>query len=133
MAKVQRFEELEAWQTARAAVELVYEASSNGKFSRDFALRDQIRRAAVSMMSNIAEGFSRRSNREFAQFLFMAKASAAEAQSQMYVALDQGYLNQDKFRLLYDQTDRFARQISVLITYLLGRQGPKSQQTSPTQ
>ena len=133
MAKVRRFEELEAWQAARAVVQLIYEASSNGEFSRDFALRDQIRRAAVSMMSNIAERFSRRSNREFVQFLFMAKASAAEAQSQMYVALDQGYLNQDKFRLLYDQTDRCARQTSVLITYLLGRQRSKSHQTSPTQ
>ncbi len=133
MAKVRRFEELEAWQAARAAVQLIYEASSNGEFSRDFALRDQIRRAAVSMMSNIAEGFSRRSNREFAQFLFMAKASAAEAQSQMYVALDQGYLNEDRFRLLYDQADRCARQISALITYLLRRQRSKSHQTSPTQ
>ncbi len=133
MAKVQRFEDLEAWQAARAAVQLIYQASSNGEFSRDFALRDQIRRATVSMMANIAEGISRRSNREFVQFLFMAKASGAEAQSHMYVALDQGYLSQEDFRLLYDQTDRCARQISSLITYLLGRQRSKSHQTSPTQ
>ena len=133
MAKVRRFEELEAWQAARAAVQLIYQASSNGEFSRDFALRDQIRRATVSMMANIAEGISRRSNREFVQFLFMAKASGAEAQSHMYVALDQGYLSQEDFRLLYDQADRCARQTSVLITYLLGRQRSKSQQTSPTQ
>lgn len=120
MAKVRRFEELEAWQAARAAVQLIYQASSNGEFSRDFALRDQIRGAAISMMSNIAEGFSRRSNREFVQFLFVAKASAAEAQSDMYIALDQGYLRHEEFQLIYDKTDRCARQISALITYLLG-------------
>ncbi|MFQ5961656.1 MAG: four helix bundle protein [Candidatus Methylomirabilales bacterium] len=132
MAKIQRFEELESWQTARAVVQLVYKASSNGDFSRDFALRDQIRRAAVSIMANIAEGISRRSNREFVQFLFMAKASASEAQSHMYVALDQGYLNQEEFRLVYAETDRCARQISALITYLLGRQQSETQLTRKT-
>lgn len=128
MAKIRRFEELEAWQAARAIVQGIYEVSSDDQFFRDFALRDQIRRAAVSMMANIAEGVSRRSNREFVQFLFMAKASAAEVQSHMYVALDQSYLSQEQFRLLYDQTDRCARQVSALITYLLGRQRSKVQQ-----
>ena len=132
MAKIRRFEELEAWQAARAATQLIYRASSKGEFSRDFALRDQIRRAAVSMMSNVAEGFSRRSNREFIQFLFMAKASAAEAQSQMYVAMDQGYLGHEEFRLLYDQTDLCAGQVSALITYLLGKQRSKFHQALAT-
>ena len=71
MAKVERFEELEVWQTARGVVNAVYQASSASAFSRDFALRDQIRRAAISVPSNIAEGFSRRSNKEFIQFLFI--------------------------------------------------------------
>ena len=119
MASIKRFEELESWKGARALVQEIYRVSSNGRFSRDLALREQIRRAVVSMMANIAEGFSRRSNREFAQYLFMAKASAAEAQSHMYVALDQGYLKVDQFKLLYGQADRCARQISGLITYLL--------------
>lgn len=132
MAKIRRFEELEAWQAARAIVQGIYEVSSDDQFFRDFALRDQIRRAAVSMMANIAEGVSRRSNREFVQFLFMAKASAAEVQSHMYVALDQSYLSQEQFRLLYDQTDRCARQVSALITYLLGRQRSKVQQGTTT-
>ena len=105
----------------------VYAVSSNGRFSRDLILRDQIRRASISMMANIAEGFSRRSNREFAQFLFVAKASAAETQSHLYVALDQGYLNEKQFRFLYECTETYARQVSALITYLLGGKGPKTQ------
>ena len=129
MASIKRFEELESWQGARALVQEIYTVSSNGRFSRDLVLRDQIRRAAISMMANVAEGFSRRSNREFAQFLFMAKASAAETQSHLYVALDQGYVTQNKFQALYDLTDRCARQASALITYLLGRPRSKTQRT----
>ena len=127
MASIKRFEELESWQGARALVQEIYAVSSNGRFYRDLILRDQIRRAAVSMMANIAEGFSRRSNREFVQFLFMAKASAAETQSHLYVALDQGYLNEKQFRFLYERTETYARQVSALITYLLRGKGPKTQ------
>jgi four helix bundle protein len=82
MASIKRFDELESWQGARTIVQEIYRVSSNGRFSRDLVLREQIRRAAVSMMANIAEGFSRRSHREFVQFLFMAKASAAEVGKQ---------------------------------------------------
>ena len=127
MATIKRFEDLELWQSARAFVQEVYAVSSNGRFSRDLILRDQIRRASMSMMANIAEGFSRRSNREFAQFLFVAKASAAETQSHLYVALDQGYLNEKQFRFLYERTETYARQVSALITYLLRGKGPKTQ------
>ncbi len=109
LGKIRRFEELEPWQTARAVVRPIYKASSDGDFSRDFALRDQVRRAGVSMMANIAEGVSRRSNRELVQFLFMAKASAAEVQSHMYVALDQGYFSEEEFRVVYEHADRCAR------------------------
>ena len=133
MASIKRFEDLESWKGARALVQEIYTVSSNGRFSRDLILRDQIRRAAISMMANIAEGFSRRSNREFAQFLFVAKASAAETQSHLYVALDQGYLNEKQFRFLYERTESYARQVSALITYLLRGKGPTTQQTQKTQ
>jgi len=129
MASIKRFEELESWKGARALVQEIYTVSSNGRFSRDLILRDQIRRAAISMMANIAEGFSRRSNREFAQFLFVAKASAAETQSHLYVALDRDYVSQKKFEDLYALTDRCARQVSALISYLLGKERMKTQQT----
>ena len=133
MAKIGRFEDLEAWRTARGAVQGIYRMTVDGAFAQDIALRDQIGRAAVSMMANVAEGFSRHSNREFVPSLFMAKASAAEVQSHLYVALDQGYFTQEQFTSLYQETDRFCRQVSGLITYLLGRQHPKPQLTQQSQ
>ena len=120
MSKVERFEDLKVWQAARDAVTVVYQLSSTGSFSRDYALRDQIRRAAVSVPSNVAEGFSRHSNKEFIQFLFIAKGSAAEVQSQLYVALDQGYISQGEFDKMYAQMEVVAKQISRFITYLKG-------------
>jgi len=120
MSKVERFEDLKVWQATRDAVTVVYQLSSTGSFSRDYALRDQIRRAAVSVPSNVAEGFSRHSNKEFIQFLFIAKGSAAEVQSQLYVALDQGYISQGEFDKMYAQMEVVAKQISRFITYLKG-------------
>jgi len=133
MGEVKRFEDLEVWQEARTIVQHVYRVTSDRDFGRDLSLRDQVRRAAVSMMANIAEGFSRHSNREFVQYLFIAKASAAEVQSHFYVALDQGYVSQEQFQRLYDRIDRYARQVSALITYLLGTHHPKTQRTQLTQ
>ena len=105
---------------------MVYEAAKdNGTLRRDYRFRDQITAAAVSVMSNIAEGFCRRTNKEFVQFLFIAKGSCAEVQSLLYAALDQRYLNQEKFNTVYRQTDLTARLLSRLITYLLQR--PKTQ------
>ena len=118
MVTVDRFEELKVWQAARDVANAVYKSSSNGAFARDYALRDQIRRAAISIPSNIAEGFSRRSNKEFIQFLFIAKGSAAEVQSQLYTALDQGYISQGEFDNIYGQIEVVAKQISRFITYL---------------
>lgn len=109
MSKVERFEDLKVWQAARDAVTAVYQLSSTSSFSRDYALRDQIRRAAVSVPSNVAEGFSRHSNKEFIQFLFIAKGSAAEVQSQLYLALDQKYISQEEFDDVYHQMDTIAR------------------------
>ena len=117
--KVQRFEDLEVWKEARGLVSMVYEAAKeNGALQKDFRFRDQINAAAVSVMSNIAEGFCRRTNKEFVQFLFIAKVSCAEVQSLLYAALDQHYLTQEKFDALYQKTDLIARQLSRLITYL---------------
>ena len=120
MATVERFEDPEVWQKARDVVNTVYQASSVGTFSRDYALRDQIRRAVVSIPSNIAEGFSRHSNKEFIQFLFISKGSVAEVQSQLYTALDQDYVSQEVFDSTYERLQVVARQLSRFMTYLEG-------------
>src|SRR5438045_467599 len=92
MGTIRRFEEIEAWQTAREITRDVYAISSNGTFARDFGLRDQMRRAAVSVMSNIAEGFESRTRGLFVEFLGRAKGSSGELRAQIYVAQDAGYL-----------------------------------------
>lgn len=118
MAKIEKFEDIEAWQKARELSKAVYTVTGDGAFARDFGLRDQIRRAAVSVMSNIAEGFDRGSNRELIQFLYIAKGSAAEVQAQLYVALDAGYLKQEQFQQLYDLTGNTSRLLGGFIRYL---------------
>ena len=90
--RVEHFEDLEIWKEARRLTKEIYRLTSEPKFSRDFGLRDQTQRAAVSIMSNIAEGFERSGNQEFAQFLYVAKGSCGEIRSQLYVAVDQGYI-----------------------------------------
>jgi len=124
--KIERFEDIIAWQEARTLVKMVYEAAKADKgFSTDYKFREQLQSAAVSIMSNVAEGFSRRSTKEFAQFLFIAKGSAAEVQSQLYVALDQSYINQERFDQLYSKSDEVSRLISGFIQYLLGSEKSK--------
>ncbi len=91
------FEELEIWKKARELVNFVYRVTKNKEFIKDYSLIDQIRRASVSVMSNIAEGFERGSNTEFLQYLFIAKGSAGEVRTQLYIALDQGYVSQEEF------------------------------------
>ena len=98
--KISDFQELIAWQKARALTAEIYKVTADGKFARDFSLRDQIRRAAVSVMSNVAEGFERGRPTEFHQFLSVAKASCGELRSQLFVALDAGYLGQHEFGAL---------------------------------
>ena len=121
--KITRFEEIQAWQEARVLVQMVYEAvKSNGIFCKDYRLVNQIQGAAVSSMSNIAEGFSRKSNKEFTQFLFIAKSSAAEVQSQLYVALDQNYITQSVFDQIYNQAEKVSKLTSGFITYLKSKQ-----------
>ncbi|HEX8500879.1 MAG TPA: four helix bundle protein [Pyrinomonadaceae bacterium] len=98
--KVERFEELIAWQKARALTREVYRVTGQGSFSKDFGLKDQMRRAAVSIMSNVAEGFERGRPSEFHQFLSVAKASCAELRSQLYIACDAGHIAEDSFNEL---------------------------------
>jgi four helix bundle protein len=95
--RIERFEDFVAWQKARVLTAEIYKATSEGNFAKDFGLKDQIRRAAVSIMSNIAEGFERGRSSEFHQFLSIAKASCAELRAQLYVALDADYLSQETF------------------------------------
>jgi four helix bundle protein len=117
--KITRFEDVEAWQEARKLVKMVYEVvKKSEKFSRDFRLTNQIQDAAVSSMSNIAEGFARKSNKEFIQFLFISKSSAAEVQSELYVALDQEYIGQDDFDKVYTQAEIVSKMDSGFIKYL---------------
>ena len=116
---IRRFEDIEAWQEARRLVNLVYEAiNGNQNFQKDFRLVNQMQGAAVSVMSNIAEGFSRRSNKEFIQFLFISKSSAAEVQSYLYVALDQKYISKEAFQKIYKQAEKVSKMDSGFIKYL---------------
>jgi four helix bundle protein len=114
MGHVGRFEELVAWQKGRALTKAVYEATREERFARDFGLAGQIQRAAVSIMSNIAEGFERDSRAEFYRFLTIAKASCAEVRSQLYLALDVGYISQADFNTLKSQTEEVSRIIGGL-------------------
>ena len=111
MATITRFEEIDAWKKAREMTRLIYSITSTGEFARDFGLRDQIRRASVSTMANIAEGFDCESKIEFARFLGIARRSAVEVQSTLYAALDTGYITQEEFDLHYEQ----ARKAKALI------------------
>ena len=118
--KIERFEDIEAWKRARELVRGIYQLTSEGNFARDYSLKDQIRRASVSVMSNIAEGFSRKSNKEFIQFLHVAKGSASEVQSQLYIALDLKYMSEATFKELYELSDEIIRLVSGFIKYLKG-------------
>jgi len=118
MARIEKFEDMEVWQQARTIAKAVYANSRPGEFARDFGLRDQIRRAAVSIMSNIAEGFERGTNKEFIQFLFIAKGSAGEVRSQLYIAFDLGYIEKDAFDQLNAELISISRQLSGFIQYL---------------
>jgi four helix bundle protein len=118
MGTIERFEDIDAWKDARVLVKRIYEATGGGRFERDFGLRDQIRRAAVSAMSNIAEGFERASDKEFVRFLYMAKGSASEVRSQLYVAADLGYLDKQRTDELIGLVEAVSRQIAGFIKYL---------------
>jgi four helix bundle protein len=121
MGTIKRFEDIEAWQKARVYVKDIYTVTSIGAFAKDFSLRDQIRRAAVSIMLNIAEGFARKTDKEFAQFLIHAHGSAAEVQSALYIALDLKYISQNDFTKLYNNAGEVSKMINSFSQYLFNK------------
>ncbi len=118
MATIRRFEEIGAWQKARELVRAVYGICSEGPSARDFGFKNQICRAAVSAMSNVAEGFARKGDKEFARFLDVARGSAVEVQSLLYVALDLKYLTEANFAEVYRLADEVVSMIAGFATYL---------------
>jgi four helix bundle protein len=118
VARVERFEDLDAWRLARELTREVYRVTRTEPFARDFGLRDQICRSSVSVMSNVAEGFERDGDKEFLNFLSIAKGSAGETRSLLYVALDQEYISETEFGLIYGKAVENSRVISGLSTYL---------------
>jgi four helix bundle protein len=106
MALIKRFEDIQGWKEARKLVCQIYELTREGAFAKDYGVRDQIQRAAVSAMTNIAEGFDCESKAEFARFLGIARRSAVEVQSLLYTALDLKYITMDSFELCYNQADK---------------------------
>lgn len=118
MSKIEKFEDLICWEKSRIVVKDVYEITSKDLFSKDFGLRDQIRRASVSTMLNIAEGFGRKSHKEFKHFLFISHGSIAEVQSALYIGLDMNYITEDTFEDLYNKCTEISKIISGLIKSL---------------
>ena len=118
MGKIEIFEDLICWQKSRTFVKEIYNITSNGLFSKDYGLREQIRKASVSIMLNIAEGFGRKSHKEFKQFLFFSHGSVAEVQSALYIALDANYITDGVFKNLYNKCTEISKIISGLIKSL---------------
>ncbi len=118
MAKIARFEDLEAWQLARQLTAKIYKSTLTGKFAKDYGLRAQMQRAAVSVVSNIAEGFDRTSSKQFAQFLEIASGSASEVKAQLYIALDLKYLTKEQFNDIFNDAVRVGQMLTKLMQYL---------------
>lgn len=112
------FENLIAWQKARMVNKIIYELSSKGGFARDFGFQNQVRRSSVSISSNIAEGWGRRSEKEFLRFLDIAKGSCNELKSQLYLAMDVDFLNEDEFNNVFELTDEVSKSIFGLMKHL---------------
>lgn len=115
MATIKRFTEIVAWQKGRELVNKIYQLTRSGAFSKDYGLKDQIQRAAVSICSNIAEGFERSGNKEFSHFLWIAKGSTGEVSSQLYHAKDNGYVSEDDFNALQEQLQLISAMLYNLI------------------
>jgi four helix bundle protein len=120
MAKIEKFEDIIAWQKALELSDLVYFHTNNSVFSKDYGLKDQIRRASVSVVSNVAEDFERESNNQFIYFLTIAKASAGELRAQLYIAKNQKYISEEKFKIIIDKVLEVSKTISGFISYLRG-------------
>jgi len=129
MSTITKFEDIQAWQAARKLTRMVFQLSAEGLFSREFALRDQIRRAAISVMSNIAEGYGRNGDREFILFLGYAAGSANEVQSQLYIALDCCLISKEEFESLHEVAEEAKAKIGGFLNYLRKNTQVKSPKT----
>lgn len=118
MATIEKFEDIEAWKLAREVTRLIYATTSAGSFAKDYALCNQIRRASISIVSNIAEGFERSGTKEFISFLSIAKGSCGEVRSQLYIALDQLYLDEAEFNKISHKLIETSRVIAGFMRYL---------------
>ena len=125
MGAIKRFEDIQAWQKARGLTKEIYEITTVNGFANDFGLKDQIRRATTSIMLNIAEGFARKTDREFKQSLVQAHGSTAEVQSALYVALDQKYISQAQFNHLYSSGRNLPHDYEILPLFIQGESGEK--------
>lgn len=130
MAKIERFEDIEAWQKARELAIAIYRASNQGPFSCDSGPRDQIRRAAVSIMSNVAEGFERSGAIEFRRFLSIAKGSAGEVKAQLCLAFDAGLIEETQLDSLYKMATEAANLIGGFMRYLTNHVGKRTTRNS---
>jgi len=118
MSKISNFEDIIAWKKAREFVNEIYNTIETSKIQYDFTLKNQIKKAAISVMLNIAEGFGRRTDKEFRQFLVISHGSLSEVQSALYIALDRKYINNEKFSSLYNRCTEISKTIMGLIKYL---------------
>ena len=118
MSTITKFEDIKAWQKARELTNDIYQLTGKGEFSNDFTFRNQIKKASTSIMLNIAEGFARKTDREFKQFLAYAHGSCAEVQSALYVAIDQKYISQKQFDILYLKSEEVSKMIMNFSNYL---------------
>jgi four helix bundle protein len=116
--KIEKFEDLECWQEARVLVNLAYSLSNQGNFAKDFDLKSQFRRASISVMNNIAEGFGRYSNKEFIRFLEIATASSIEVKSMTYILIDLEYISKEQSKTLFEQEEKTRRKALALLKYL---------------
>lgn len=116
--KIERFEDIQAWQKARELVTRIYNVPNKSDFAKDYSLKDQLRRASVSVMSNISEGYARQTDKEFAQFLYIALGSTAEVQSLLYVAQDLKYISKEESDNIYELSSEVARLVAGFTKYL---------------
>lgn len=121
MSRIMKFEDIEAWQRSRKLVLESYKISNYNLFAKDFCLKDQIRRAAISVVLNIAEGFARKTKKQFSQFLYISHGSIAELQLCLHIVLDLNYISKEKFVSLYNESEEISKMISGLIKYLEGK------------
>jgi four helix bundle protein len=125
MAKIERFEDLQSWQKARQLTNLIYDLTEHPRFAKDFRLSSQVQGAADSIMHNIAEGFDSGTNAEFIRFLKMSRRSSSEVQSELYLALDRKYIDQDELNNAYNLATETKRLINGMIAYLRKSKPPR--------